>query len=822
MKRAGGHTTLRALLRLVAVLALLPCISFAQAADGGASAEPGATLAEPTIAQTTVPVVPTALSALISNEDYQAWVAAASRAAKLSEIGSASLFSLERLRAELVTWRNRFLDAETVNSGRINTLGAQLASLGPAPDPGTVEDPALAARRAALTAELARLRAPGLLAAEAHAEASGLISELDSLLLARRTERIVTRTTSPLDPHNWSAAATVLINGLRAVWAETVAGVASDYKSGALKSALPGTILFSLAALLLLGRGGRWSIQLMNWVGGSTAHSRHVWLFVLSLMRILWPMLGLLAVVEALHTLDVFGYRGMRFVNALPIAGLYVVLAHWLARQFFRPQARRRLPIRFDEGDCKRGYDIVIGLGWTLATVTFILSFVGSDTPNSVRAVLILPIIMVVGLFLFRFGQLLAGRHKSGDPAKDYSDRVIELVGRGCRVLAVAGPLLAAVGYADAAEAILFPVVNTLAVLAGVILLQHFVADLLRLGRRARAAAATETDEDGLGPVLAGIALICAALPVMALIWGVSTAELLELWARFREGFSLGGTRISPTEFLTFALIFAAGFVATRLVQGTLRNTVFPKMHLDLGGQNAIVSGVGYVGLFLSGLIAITSAGIDLSGLAIVAGALSLGIGFGLQNIVSNFVSGIILLIERPISEGDWIEVGGHMGYVRDISVRSTRIETFDRTDVIIPNADLVSGQVVNWTRGNSIGRVIVPIGVAYGTDTALVDRILREIAEAHPMVEAVPPPNVVLHSFGADGIEFEIRAILRDVNYLLHVRSDINHEIAKRFAAEGIEIPFPQRDIWLRNPEALRGPGAAPDAASKGEAQDQ
>jgi len=189
----------------------------------------------------------------------------------------------------------------------------------------------------------------------------------------------------------------------------------------------------------------------------------------------------------------------------------------------------------------------------------------------------------------------------------------------------------------------------------------------------------------------------------------------------------------------------------------------------------------------------------DFTRFTIIAGALSVGIGFGLQNVVNNFVSGLILLFERPIKRGDWISVGGTEGYVERISVRSTVVRTFDGADVIVPNSEFISSQVTNWMLDDPRGRIRVPVGVAYGSDTALVKKLLLDIAGDHPQIivdGSLPLPWVLFIEFGESSLNFELRCFIRNIDQRPLVSSELNFAIDAAFRKHKIAIPFPQREV--------------------------
>ncbi|MEL6511629.1 MAG: DUF3772 domain-containing protein [Pseudomonadota bacterium] len=759
-------------------------------------------------------LAPLAWAQGITAEQYRDWSATAQRAEDAIAAGRASNAALEQLRGDLVDWREDFSDAQGINAAQIRTLQSRIASLGAPPPDGEAEPDEIADRRLELNAQLNALRAPQVQAEEAFSQAASLISEIDRIIRERQADALMELGPSPLNPANWGTAFGALGASFREVLSEVGASYGTSVQKRELRENLPSIGLYFVLALVAFFRGRTWLDRLQLWLDRRRSPARQrLTHYAISLGQALIPFFGLVLLVEALFDTGLIGLRGNVILGVVPGAGAGFLAARCLGRLTFprRNAVAGLLNVPLKMRGTGRFYAQLAGFIFAIQVVIFAVA--GFDNwSDATRNIVAFPFLLALGFVLIRLGRLIRKAaevsHDSTEEAPPaYRLRLLNLLGRGVVIVGILGPVLGAIGYTEAARYLIYPSVLTLGLLTLIIVVQDALSQLFAVLTRRR-----EVPTDSLVPVLIGLVVTLAALPFLALIWGARVADLTELWTQFQNGISIGETRISPSNFLAFALIFAVGYGATRLIQGTLRNSVLPKTKMDVGGQNAIVSGLGYVGIFLAALIAITAAGIDLSSLAIVAGALSVGIGFGLQNIVSNFVSGIILLIERPISEGDWIEVGGQMGIVRDISVRSTRIETFDRTDVIVPNADLVSGMVTNWTHGNSVGRVIVPVGVAYGTDTKWVAGILMEIAKAHPMVLANPAPAVIFQGFGADSLDFEIRAILRDVNWVLSVKSDLNHAIAERFTAEGIEIPFAQRDLWLRNPETLREGGPKDD----------
>ncbi len=781
------------------------------------SATPGEARAQQAdVAPAPAPAAP--VSAPEEAVDYRSWEMVAERAERALEAGRASNQALEALRGELVSWRDRFAGARSENQVRINTLKTQISTLGPPPAEGGSEPAVITTRRAELQAQLEELEAPVKAAELAHARAGALIATVDQTLRARQTDALLAIGPTPLNPAHWPGAIEDVTLTLKLAWRGVLATFRTETQRAALRQNLPAALLLLVIAIVLLARGRVWVMRVRSRLGArATGPGRGVWDFLLSLGQVAAPLAGVYALVEALRQAGILGLRAQVIVEQLPLLGVALFVAHWLGNRLFGQVGGGSAILNLPEGTRSEGrfevatLGLLFGLAMLLGRVAEYESY-----SDATRAVLSFPVVAFAGFLLFRLGQLL--RNHARAEAQDAEDgagfmaRTLSLAGLALILLGLLGPLAAAVGYARLADSFVFPTVLTAGLVGGLLVLHRFFIDLHGMVFK----VGEEQSGEALLPVLASLVVTAFGIPVFALIWGARTTDLTEIWRRIGEGVTLGETVISPGDIVTFGLVFAIGFAATRLVQGTLKTTVLPKTKIDVGGQTAIVSGLGYVGIFLAAVFAITSAGIDLSSLAIVAGALSVGIGFGLQNIVSNFVSGIILLIERPISKGDWIEVGGQMGYVRDISVRSTRIETFDRTDVILPNSDLISGVVTNYTRGNLTGRVIVPVGVAYGSDTKRVEAILREVAENHPLVAITPPPTVLFSGFGADSLDFEIRAILRDVNFVLSVRSDMNHEIARRFAEEGIEIPFAQRDIWLRNPEVLAAGATAPRSPKK------
>jgi len=423
---------------------------------------------------------------------------------------------------------------------------------------------------------------------------------------------------------------------------------------------------------------------------------------------------------------------------------------------------------------------------------------------------------VVVGLIVVVVSFLRPMVAQSGDPS-ERGRAWPKAVALPLRIIGIGLILLSAIGYVGLSRFLATQMVLTGAVVAtmyiGILSGKAISAPNqfgeTRVGRYLQQRFALKPvglDQAGIAAgLLIYVFALSIGLPLILISWGFQPRDL-QIWlVNIFTEINIGSIRISIFGILGGVLLFALGLVATRWLQKWLDGNVMARSQVDAGVRNSIKTGVGYLGTGLAGLIGISAAGIDLSSLALVAGALSLGIGFGLQNIVSNFVSGLILLAERPFKVGDWVATGTTEGFVRRISVRATEIETFQRQSIIVPNSELINAPVGNWTHRNKLGRIEIPVSVSYEADPRRVMDLLMEIALAHPGLLRNPEPVVMFNGFGASSLDFELRGFIGDVLGGLPIKNELRVTILERFRAEKIQMPYPHQEVHLHLDEADR-----------------
>ncbi len=735
---------------------------------------------------------------------WEAWQAEAEVAREVINAGVASPEALESLQKQLESQRDAAAKIAEDATADIEDIQAELDALGPAPEEGQIESLEAAQIRSEISARLTVDKTRQGRALRVTTQTRTLLADVASLSQKNFMQRLENLSPSPALPSTWSeafeATSDVVVRLSREVYRNLTNGDATDK----LATRAPLALLALLVGLFLLFglRGTALRAMIRGSERRSGRSSRLLRSVILTAARAVLTGLAAGLIIYGVGSLGLLGQVGDTLLRTTGQAVAVIIFTYALSAGVFSPESAGLRLFKLDDEQARGAFRatmmlaIVIAVDQVLSTALDIL-----NASAGAWSVLTLLSVSLGTIALYRLASQL--KIETPENAKDHP-----LAMQGYRVLrrvvlavCFATPVLALIGYSYAARYIFFPTATSIGVIAIAYLIFALIREVVDLY--------FADDEEGgdrfhLIPVMAGIALFCIVVPILALIWGASILDLRAAYDAASGELVLGDFELSLIDLMSFALIFGIGYTLTRAAQRVMSVSILPQTRISEGGASALVSGIGYVGVFLAAIVAISATGTDLSSLAIVFGALSVGIGFGLQNIVNNFVSGVILLVERPIKVGDWIDVGGQSGYVKQVNVRSTEIETFDRASYIVPNSDLISSPVLNWTHSNKVGRVRNKVGVAYGTDVRKVERILLDIGRDHPMVINNPAPIVYFMGFGADSLDFELRVYLNDVNWMLSVMSDLNFRINDRFAAEGIEIPFAQRDLHLKNPEAL------------------
>lgn len=353
-------------------------------------------------------------------------------------------------------------------------------------------------------------------------------------------------------------------------------------------------------------------------------------------------------------------------------------------------------------------------------------------------------------------------------------------------------------GYPGLATFIFNRFIVSVLLIGAFVIVRRFISDLLRRSivfwiKTFRLRKKLLSKADFLMTLLVTPLLLLFLAYSLLRLWGMSGSFMLQGVKKLVFGFQVGGINISLISVITGLLVFLISLTVVRILRNKLSNNLLNRINMDEGIKHSLISGVSFTGFIISAILAIVAMGVDLSNLAVIAGALSVGIGFGLQDVIKNLVSGIILLFERPFKVGDWVIIGGEEGKIKQINIRSTEVETFNKSSVIIPNATLISSSLTNLTHGNNWQRQSIAVGVSYDSDAEFVTKLLLECAKSCKKVMKVPAPYVLFKDFGASSLDFEVRFYVSDIWSGWQASSDVRYEILRRFREENINIAYPQ-----------------------------
>lgn len=727
---------------------------------------------------------------------------------------------LEDLQERLVGIRGditRFADDSRRQAASVQKL---LDALGPPPEEGQAAEPeSVGERRQLLEEELTFYLGRADQAGLAATQAGMLIRQLSHLRQTRFTETIFARTSTPLIPMIWVRAGMSVATSFSTGFERVQATFGSEEMKRAWRPALSTAGIAVFLALIISSIVRTWLIRGFGQIPAikSPSYARRLVAMIVEGVARTLPWAASSAALYAMvsqsgalageddHILFdvVVALTGFQLARYLTVAAL--TAPKWRVATIGDQPAR----------EVRRLIMILI----SVATVDLFLNHIGwiSDGGEDLSAaygliVGVLFAFLIIRLLSPRLWQAPSRRRKRATATPDRFWPTLRLV---VGSVAIAMPIAALLGYAAfsrfLAERLLLTGLTCAVFLILNGLVREFIARSLsresKIGGMVDRTLAMSDESRSLVSfwlsAMVGVTLFAASVLALLPFWGMNWQDLSEFLEGLIFGFQVGDTTISLIDVAAAIALFITILMLTRFFQRFLGDQILTRTRLDVGIRHSLRASVGYIGIGIAAATAISTLGIDLSNVAIILGALSVGVGLGLQNVVNNFVSGLILLIERPIKVGDKITFGQHIGFVQRINLRSTEIETFDKGDVIIPNSELLSRSVLNWTHKNRLGRIVIPIDVASGSDPKAVRNALLGCAKSHRDVADSPKPQVYFRNFGDTALQFELWAYLDDNSVIDVVSSDLRFSIDAAFRKAGIDGPVPRREVKIENGRA-------------------